>query len=265
VRSEGDQLSEHQIFIGCAGWSLGREHAIHFPAAGTHLQRYASQFNGVEINSSFYRPHRRQTYVRWADSVPPGFRFCVKVPKQITHAHRLVNCEPLLDAFLDQCSGLGNRLGSLLVQLPPSLAFEEGVAERFFTVLRARYSGALVLEPRHASWIDAEPLLIAHRVAQAVVDPSRIGTDASPHGSKDLRYWRLHGSPRIYYSAYEPMFLERLASRLKLAAAEGNAWCIFDNTASGAALMNALQLKNLLYADSAESKKFSPSDIMPAG
>jgi uncharacterized protein YecE (DUF72 family) len=225
---------------------VGRDQAA-FPAEGTHLQRYACVFNCVEINSSFYRPHRQQTYARWAESVPDGFRFSVKVPKRITHELRLVNCEQALDEFLGQCSGLGERLGCLLVQLPPSLAFDETIAQEFFKALNERYVGAVILEPRHESWVAGESLLTAHRISQAAVDPSRISTDSSPLQGQETPYWRLHGSPRMYYSAYELPYLENLANRLRDAATEGvTPWCIFDNTASGAALSNGLELSALL-------------------
>jgi uncharacterized protein YecE (DUF72 family) len=240
-------LNHLPIYIGCAGWSVGRELAPAFPAQGTHLQRYGMQLNGVEINSSFYRSHRHQTYVRWAESVPKAFRFSVKIPKRITHELRLANSQQLLEDFLGQCSGLGEHLGCLLVQLPPSLAFDEAVAEGFFTALNAQYGGTVILEPRHESWVDAVPLLMAHRINQAAVDPSRISTDSSPAAPADAQYWRLHGSPRTYYSAYDLAYLENLASTLRTAAAEGvSVWCIFDNTASGAALRNALELTTLL-------------------
>ncbi|WP_208101752.1 DUF72 domain-containing protein [Pseudomonas koreensis] len=235
------------MFIGCAGWSLGREYWPQFPAEGTHLQRYAARFDCVEINSSFYRPHRRQTYARWADSVPPGFRFSVKVPRQITHELRLQNCDQALDEFLGQCEGLTDRLGCLLVQLPPSLTFTPEIVEAFFVALRQRFAGAVVLEPRHESWVAAAPMLQAYRIAQVVVDPSRITTDGAAQGWAGLRYWRLHGSPRIYHSAYDERYLQTLAEQMKVAAAEGAAvWCIFDNTASGAALGNALALAALM-------------------
>jgi uncharacterized protein YecE (DUF72 family) len=236
------------IFIGCAGWSLGREHWPEFPADGTHLQRYAARLNSVEINSSFYRPHRRSTYERWADSVPEGFRFSVKIPKQISHERRLLDCEDALDEFLSQCSGLGDRLGCLLLQLPPSLAFDAASTEAFFKTLRQRFDGAVVLEPRHESWVSAEPLLMVYRIAQAAVDPSRLSSDASPSGCQGIRYWRLHGSPRLYHSAYEVAYLQRLAQALQAADTHGVAtWCIFDNTASGAATGNALALAALLH------------------
>lgn len=235
------------IFVGCAGWSVGREQAAAFADTGTHLQRYATALKCVEINSSFYRPHRRQTYTRWAESVPQAFRFCVKMPKAITHELRLANCETLLEAFINQCTGLGEHLGCLLAQLPPSLVFDEKIAEDFFKALKEQYAGPVVLEPRHASWANATSLLKACQVSQAVVDPSRLSTDTSPAGSSEVQYWRLHGSPRVYYSAYDRWYLERLAGQLQRAKAGGAAvWCIFDNTASGAALSNALELSALL-------------------
>jgi uncharacterized protein YecE (DUF72 family) len=101
------------IFIGCAGWSLGREYWPQFPAEGTHLQRYAARFNGAEINSSFYRPHRRQTYERWADSVPEGFRFSVKVPKQ-TVRHGFITA--LMTCFI--CKGWRKTCNQPLPKAP---------------------------------------------------------------------------------------------------------------------------------------------------
>jgi len=234
------------IFVGCAGWSLGREHWPAFPVEGSHLQRYATRLNGVEINSSFYRPHRRQSYERWADGVPEDFRFSVKMPKHITHELRLAGCEAALDKFLAECGALGERLGCLLVQLPPSLAFDATIAEAFFKILRQRFCGPVVLEPRHESWVIAEPMLMTWQIAQTTVDPSRISNDAAPSGWAGTRYWRLHGSPRIYHSAYDSTYLLDLAQALQSAAAAGAAtWCIFDNTASGAALGNALTLATL--------------------
>jgi uncharacterized protein YecE (DUF72 family) len=235
------------IHIGCAGWSLPREHWPAFTGQGTHLQRYATQFPCVEINSSFYRPHRPQTYQRWAESVPDAFRFSLKLPKTITHEHRLQGCEDLLDQFLAQCLYLGTRLGCILVQLPPTLAYDPISARRFFLTVRERYAGALVLEPRHASWSDAKPLLVELHISRAAADPSPIANGEVPGGWPGVHYWRLHGSPRIYYSAYEPLFMQQLALKLQAAARDGiDTWCIFDNTAEGHAICNALTLKKLL-------------------
>ncbi len=117
----------------------------------SHLARYAARFAVTEINSSFYRPHQRTVYEKWAAAVPAHFRFSAKLPKTITHERRLLGCEDLLDAFLAQAAGLGAKLACLLVQLPPSFAFDARIAGDFLALLRSRHAGAVALEPRHAS------------------------------------------------------------------------------------------------------------------
>ncbi|MHC5537903.1 DUF72 domain-containing protein, partial [Singulisphaera rosea] len=161
------------VRIGCAGWSIPKEHAGRFSADGTHLARYASKFAAVEINSSFYKPHRPTTYTRWAGSVPVGFKFSVKMPKIVTHERRLVDAEATIGSFLEEATHLGEKLGPLLVQLPPSLTFAAQVAEPFFAGLRERFDGDVALEPRHASWFEptAEHLLVRYRVARVAADP----------------------------------------------------------------------------------------------
>src|SRR5262245_3340960 len=113
-----------QLRIGCAGWTIPKQYATSFPPSGSHLDRYAQRFAAVEINSSFRRPHRRTTYERWSAAVPDGFAFSVKAPKEITHSLRLARADAALDGFLEQVAGLGSKLGPLLFQLPPSLAFD---------------------------------------------------------------------------------------------------------------------------------------------
>ena len=234
--------------IGCAGWSIASRHAAHFPEEGTHLERYAQVFDAVEINSSFYRPHQRKTYARWADSTPRDFRFAVKMPKLISHQKRLRDCAAELDAFLDQVSGLDAKLGVLLLQLPPSFAFEPGVVSEFFEELRRGYSGSVACEPRQASWFHAEAsrLLCDLGVARVGADPARVPRAAVPAGDRRIEYLRLHGSPRMYRDAYSREALNRIAAGLtRRSALTRECWCIFDNTAEGHAIDNALELKAL--------------------
>jgi uncharacterized protein YecE (DUF72 family) len=220
-----------------------------FPAEGTHLSRYAARFSAVEINSSFYRPHRAATYARWAASVPSDFRFSVKVPKVVTHERRLVEVNAMLDRFLAEVTHLGDRLGPLLVQLPPSLAFSAGIAEKFLTALRERFDHELALEPRHASWFEpaAGQLVTRYRVARVAADPAVVAAAAEPGGWNGLVYYRLHGSPNVYHSAYSDGYLEALAKELTRAARSAAVWCVFDNTAAGAATQNALQVLGRLW------------------
>ncbi|HEY8361243.1 MAG TPA: DUF72 domain-containing protein [Ramlibacter sp.] len=238
-----------RVFIGCAGWSLSREVQPRFGEGDSHLARYATRLPATEINSSFHRPRKRSLYEKWAAAVPPDFRFCAKVPKTITHERRLVDCGGLLAEFLEQAGGLRERLQCLLVQLPPKLEFDAGVAAGFLQDLRGRFAGALACEPRHASWFtpEADALLASFEVARVLADPVRHPPGRAPGGWLRRVYLRLHGTPRVYYSSYEVPVLQALAERIVQAVADGaEVWCIFDNTASGAAAGNALTLAELL-------------------
>ncbi|WP_313086196.1 DUF72 domain-containing protein [Pseudomonas sp.] len=240
-------MNQHNpVWLGTAGWSLPREQWPAFGREGTHLARYATRLPAVEINSSFYRPHRPATYARWAGSVPDGFRFCVKIPKVISHERRLVDCGDPLARFLDECAHLGDTLGCLLLQLPPSLVYEPPLAAAFIEALRARHEGLVAIEPRHPSWLAAEPLLRDARIARVAADPAPFAGADAPGGWVGMRYYRLHGSPRTYYSSYPDDWLDRLATRLAEEPADTPTWCIFDNTASGAATANALGLQQRL-------------------
>jgi uncharacterized protein YecE (DUF72 family) len=236
------------VFIGTAGWSIASKNAEGFPAEGSQLERYAHLLNCAEINSSFYRPHRRQTYEKWAASVPSAFRFAVKLPKQISHEKRLEGAAELLARFADEAGELGPKWAVLLAQLPPSLRFDAAVAGRFFEQVQAAFGGAVVCEPRHASWFtpEAGQLLKTCRVARAAVDPAKWPGSAEPGGdTRRLRYYRWHGSPRIYWSPYDDAWLAAQAESLNAGPQQAACWCIFDNTASGAALANARQLQAL--------------------
>ena len=235
------------IRIGTAGWTLPKMHAGSFGAEGSHLQRYASRLPFAEVNSSFYRSHRRATWERWAASVPADFHFAVKMPKTITHEAKLVNAGALLLPFFGEIHGLGEELGPVLVQLPPKLQFEEGVAREFLGTVRELHAGALAVEPRHASWFEgaADRLLREFAVARVAADPPKGSPKAAaPGGNLSLQYWRLHGSPRTYYSEYDETFLQELAVRLRASEA-AETWVVFDNTALGHAAGNALRLREL--------------------
>jgi uncharacterized protein YecE (DUF72 family) len=151
----------------------------------------------------------------------------------------------MLDRFLDEATGLGGRLGVLLVQLAPKLAFDAEVAARFFDELHARIATPVALEPRNASWFapEMDEWLARHRIARLAADPARVAGADEAGGWDGLVYYRWHGSPRIYSSSYGDAALAALRRRLDASRAAGaDAWCIFDNTASGAAFGNALAL-----------------------
>lgn len=233
------------IRIGTAAWALPREVRDRFAPGSSNLERYATRLDCTEINSSFYRPHRRSTYMRWAKSVPAGFRFAVKLPKSITHEARLKDCEPMLRRFAEEIGGLGSKRGPVLVQLPPKLVFDPPLAAQFFAQLETIVGGALACEPRHASWFEpeADALLVAHSIARVAADPAPVAGAELPGGWRGLGYFRLHGSPRIYWSSYDEAALANWAERVK---AVSECWVVFDNTASGSATRDALAFQTLV-------------------
>lgn len=236
--------------IGCAGWAIPALHQSSFPGSGSALERYSSIFTAVEINSSFYRPHKRDTYQRWADTVPARFRFSVKVPQTITHDKHLKGVVSELRAFVGQAGGLGGKLGGVLVQLPPSLKFNRRVAGAFFERLKGELPvrAAVVCEPRHKSWFElpAIQLLRDYKVNRVGADPAPAPASDEPGTAGKWRYWRLHGSPRMYYSSYDTRMLEELAARVASVRSSLTPWIIFDNTAAGHAVGNALAFRALL-------------------
>ena len=250
--SAAEQNATQKIRIGCAGWSIPREHRELFSEHASALERYASRFDAVEINSSFYRPHQAKTYERWAASVPEDFRFSVKVPKSITHEQTLLGTAPLVDQFLDECLALGDKLGGLLVELPPRLGFDGRRANAFFGLLRRRLPDrvAIACEPRHAGWFSekADEVWHRHQVNRIAADPaSPAWADGGIPGHEGRWcYWRLHGSPRRYSSAYSTEFLTALTTSLQHAVQAADAWVIFDNTAQGHASADAAKLQKLL-------------------
>ena len=236
------------VFMGTAGWSIPRTVADRFPIDGTALERYAAILPIAEINSSFHRPHRITTWERWRNSVPDDFRFSVKLPKEVTHTRKLVDCETDLDVFLRQVETLGDKLAVLLVQLPPKLMFDAAVARGFFSGLLERTTVAVACEPRHISWFDEEACSTLARlgVARVGADPSVCDAAAMPGDWGDLSYWRLHGSPAVYRSSYADR-IGAYAARLSREVTSGRqVWCIFDNTASSAGASDALALKDAL-------------------
>jgi uncharacterized protein YecE (DUF72 family) len=227
--------------IATAGWAVPKTIANHFVQQGSSLTRYATVFPGVEIKSTFYRRHQQSTFERWATSVPDNFKFSVKIPKEVTHDRAMVDIAEAFRRFLEDITPLGRKRGPLLCQLPPSLAFDEDVLAAAFKAIRAAHQGQIVIEVRHKSWKSKEAahLLKEFQIDPVLADPAVVW--AASGFSKPPRYARLHGKPKIYYSSYTN---EEILAFSKLLGPD--AWCVFDNTASGAAAENGLEMVKLL-------------------
>lgn len=236
------------VKVGTAGWNIARSDAAHFPSGGSALERYASRFPAVEINSSFHRPHRHATWAKWGQSVPAGFRFSAKLPKQISHQRKLIDCDELLGAFLGEVAGLGDKLGVLLLQLPPKHEFRPEVSGQFLRFLVERAPVPVACEPRHPSWMESEvdAVLRELKVARVAADPPITDVGARPGGWGGLRYWRLHGSPVMYRSSYADRIAHLAEAMAGDVGAGRETWCMFDNTASSAATGDAFLLQRSL-------------------
>ena len=225
------------MFVATAGWSIPRDTAERFPASGSGLSRYAQVLNGVEINSTFYRRHKPETLARWRDSVPADFRFAVKLPKYISHELKLRDAKDALEEFRDDIRNLMPKLGPVLCQLPPTLAFDSERIRNELERMRDVLPGMIAIEPRHPSWADSDAIDMLEELSieRVLADPAPVWKKADfPEGA---RYIRLHGRPKIYYSSYADTEIKEFSKMLG-----EDSWCIFDNTASGVAIENALTL-----------------------
>ena len=233
------------ILVGTAGWSIPRAAASHFSSPGTHLERYALRLDCTEINSSFHRPHAVTTYAKWRDSTPRGFRFAVKIPRAITHELKLEDAREPFVIFLSQTDGLADKRGPLLLQLPPSLSFDGSVVTAFLDMARRVYDGPIVCEPRHATGFSplVASLLERYRISRVAADPPPVPDATTPAGWARVAYFRLHGSPRTYWSRYDENAITTLAATIGTISTAEQVWCVFDNTASGAAIENAWELR----------------------
>jgi uncharacterized protein YecE (DUF72 family) len=238
------------VRVGTAGWALPKALRVSQSADKPVLEQYAELFDAVEINSSFYRPHRRSTYERWCAGVPQSFRFSVKVPKLITHELGLLRCQKETASFMESAQGLADKLAVLLVQLPPSHTFDAPVAGAFFKALREQTAAHIACEARNPSWFvaAATELLEKHGITRVVADPVPPGCEFAAPLNPHFAYSRLHGSPRMYYSSYSIAYLQGVAAAALVAA---QTWCIFDNTAAGAAWPDAAMLQRLTTASAA--------------
>jgi uncharacterized protein YecE (DUF72 family) len=231
-----------RIRVGLAGWSNPPAERFERDPDQTHLSYYAAHFSSVEINSSFYRPHRSATYARWRDETPAPFRFSVKMPRSITHESQLKRCAGEVGSFYEDIAALRPKLAAVLVQLPPSLEFNPRTVRAFFKSLPRFRGTKVVCEPRHPSWFTdaAERALEEAGVSRAAADPVRAPGAAVPGGMRRFAYFRWHGAPHLYYSKYSQERLSQFAAAVRKVRAT-EIWCVFDNTARYAAWDDALQ------------------------
>ena len=191
---------ETGLYLGTSGWSYADWEGSLYPVAlpsASRLAEYVKHFATVEIDSTFYGTPRRSAVEKWREIVPEGFLFAAKFPQEVTHEKNLVDTRSEAETFVHTMQALEDRLGPLLLQLPPSFTVEGmGVLEDFLSTLPqgARYA----VEVRHRSWLgsDLPALLREHGVALTLVDYPRM--PRMEEATTDFAYIRWLGNRREF-------------------------------------------------------------------
>jgi uncharacterized protein YecE (DUF72 family) len=239
-------MEQKKYYIGCSGWNYRHWEGVFYPetlAKSEWLQYYASIFNTVEINATFYRQFKDSTYINWYNKVPQGFCFSVKMSKYITHIKRLVDVSAEVQTCVASASLLQEKLGVILIQLPPSLKFDASLVDDFLAILPGNYR--YTIEARHTSWLcdSSLELLQRYNVGWCISDTA----GRYPYYeaiTADFVYIRLHGSTQLYASNYSNSELEQWAQ--KIMKWNKTTWCYFDNDFNAYAANNAMTLQKIL-------------------
>lgn len=234
--------------IGCSGWVYKHWRGLFYPEGLPQkrwFERYAEEFDTVEINASFYRLPLELTFDGWRDKAPPGFRYAVKANRFITHMKKLVGCDAEIDNFIALARRLEHALGPILYQLPPSLHKDLARLERFVSRLPADIEQ--VVEFRHQSWYDEDVLEVLDRHRVGFVTHDLKGLASPRWASGRTAYVRFHGTAGKYLGRYSEKVLCEWADWLHDQQERGrNAWCYFNNDIHGHAIEDARTLRSMV-------------------
>lgn len=236
------------IHIGCSAFNNVYWKGIFYPEKlprSKWFEFYTQHFDTYELNGTFYRMPTVKSLESWHDKVPDDFRFSIKAPKIITHIKRFVDCDAEISEFYTACrGGLKDKLGGVLFQLPPSFDFSMEKLELVLNALDTDFKN--VIEFRHKTWWrqDVYDTLNERNVIFCSVSYPDLPEDIV--SKSDCAYIRLHGRPKLFYSGYETEELEGFCKVLSKNDECTELFVYFNNTASTAGILNALELQKLL-------------------
>ncbi len=251
---------DRQVFVGTSGWMYKDWGKKFYPKDLTkgHLQYLAKEFCTVEVNSSFYHLPLGSTFTKWSEETPDSFVFAVKLSRYVTHRKRLHAVGEPIATFMERARKLGSKLGVVLVQLPPSLKYDEKKLDALLKLLK-RKRARFALEPRHPSWFDSaarEPILKKLKAAKVCLVfphsakiPSPDPDDAA-NITADFMYVRFHGPSEFAASRYGAARLRPWATRIEAWRKQKlDIFVYFNNDQHGHAIDDARTLKKLLRVD----------------
>lgn len=232
--------------IGTSGWQYGHWKNVFYPEDLKYadwLSYYTKYFSTVEINVTFYRDVRASTFQKWYELTPQEFLFSVKLSRQITHFRKLRVEKSMIDGFTEKYKTLKDKLGVVLIQLPPSLKFDYSLVSEFISNLDK--SIKYTVEIRNKTFLNDDffEILKANNIAFCISD-SAARYPYYETVTADFVYIRLHGSVRLYASEYTEEELKLWAQKIK--NWDKPTYVYFDNDFKGYAVKNALKLKELL-------------------
>jgi len=245
-----------ELYVGTSGWSYSHWRERFYPKGvgnSRWLAYYVTQFNAVEVNATYYRLPKDTTIAKWHDTAPANFVFVIKASRQITHFKRLTDCDEPLGWLLDRVRPLGDHLGPILFQLPPSFHKDLARLGSFFHILPAH--GLYVLEFRHESWDDPETieLLRRHGIAYCIVSAPKV--EPVIEVTAPFAYFRMHGPGRWYRDSYTEDQLEWWARQIRPILDQGtDVYVFFNNDIDGHAPHNAAHLRSILEHDRLNDK-----------
>jgi uncharacterized protein YecE (DUF72 family) len=211
-----------RIYVGIGGWTFAPWRGVFYPDGLPQAQELAyaaGRLTSIEINGTFYRTQTPATYRKWASEVPDGFVFAVKGPRFVTHRRILGEAGESLERFLDSgVTELGDHLGPLLWQFPPTKKFEAEDFGAFLALLPGAHGGRAlrhVVEVRHASFLTPEFIALLRKWGIAVVFSEHDTYPAIADATADFVYLRLQKGEDSVETAYPPAALDAWAARLR--------------------------------------------------
>ena len=243
-----------KLLVGTSGWNYYDWKGLFYPdtmKARDYLAHYAHEFRTTEVNYSFYHLPKPATYENWAAQVPQDFRFAVKASRVITHIRRLRDVADLWQTFLENASMLGNKLGPILLQFPPSFKRNDDLLDGFLThssKMKAFRGIHLAMEFRHASWYDDKTYAALKRHGCALVIAQSERYPQAPYvPTAPFLYLRLHGPGALFASSYSSDQLADWAARIREWLAEAESIHVyFNNDFHGYAIENAKMLETMV-------------------
>ncbi|MCX6254307.1 MAG: DUF72 domain-containing protein [Bacteroidia bacterium] len=241
------------LYIGTSGWSYKHWSEIFYPKdvkPDKYLEYYITKFTCVELNSSFYHLPLKTTVTGWMNRTPETFRFCTKLNRFITHQLKLVNSEGALEKYFDVFESMKDRLGPVLIQLPPALSFDKPLIHGFLDLIKNQFSlYRFAIEVRHESWINDNFFdLLAHYGIAFVIADSGDRYPFYETVTADFVYLRFHGQEQLYASDYSEADLKLYAGKIiSWLDEDKEVWVFFNNDFHGFAINNAVKLRGMVY------------------